>query len=100
MQADTKIKTIYEKYYTKDPKAFLEVLEIIKEKGVTKVEDAIDELLQLTPNDLNSEKVRIICSKDNCIDKTGIAHLSEKSKSTLAQYDFLRTLQNKEKEAV
>lgn len=100
MQADTKIKTIYEKYYTKDPKTFLEVLEIIKEKGVEKVEDAIDELVKLTPNDLNSEKVRSICNKDNCIEKTGIDHLSEKSKSTLAQYDILRTLQNKEKEAV
>ena len=100
MQADTRIKALYDKYYTKEPKAFLEVLEIIKEKGIGKVEEAINELLLITPNDLNAEKVRAICNKENCIEKTGVDRLSEKSKQTLMQYDLLRTLQNKKKEAV
>lgn len=99
LQADTRIKHIYEKYYTKEPKAFLEVLEIIKEKGVDKVEQALDEVLLITPNDLNAEKVRAVCNKENCIEKTGVDRLSEKSKQTLMQYDLLRNLQNK-KEAV
>ena len=100
MQTDTKIKEIYEKYYTKDPKAFLGVLELIREDGVEKIEDAIDKLIKLTPNDLNVEKVRAFCNKENCIEKTGVDRLSEKSKSTLMQYDLLRELQNKKKEAV
>ena len=74
--------------------------EIIKEKGIGKVEEAINELLLITPNDLNAEKVRAICNKENCIEKTGVDRLSEKSKQTLMQYDLLRTLQNKKKEAV
>ncbi len=100
LQADTQIKTIYESYYTKDPKGFLEVLEIIKELGVDEVAKALSELHNLTPSDLNSEKVRSFCNTKNCISTIGQDRLSKKSKSTLPQYDMLRVLQNTVKEAI
>ena len=100
LQADTQIKTIYENYYIKNPKGFLEVLEIIKEFGADAVADAIKELHNLTPSDLNSEKVRSFCNTKNGIASTGQDRLSKKSKSTLPQYDMLRVLQNTAKEAM
>lgn len=100
LQADTQIKTIYENYYTKDSKGFLEVLEIIKELGVDEVAKALSELHNLTPSDLNSEKVRSFCNTKNCINTIGQDRLSKKSKSTLPQYDMLRVLQNTVKEAI
>lgn len=44
LQADTTIKNIYERYYTKDVRTFLEVLEIIYEKGI----DAVNDRLEIT----------------------------------------------------
>lgn len=100
LQADTQIKNIYENYYIKDPKGFLDVLEIIKELGADEVAKALTELHNLTPSDLNSEKVRSFCNTKNCITSTGQDRLSKKSKSTLPQYDMLRVIQNTAKEAI
>lgn len=100
LQADAQIKNIYENYYIKDPKGFLEVLEIIKELGVDEVTKALTELHNLTPSDLNSEKVRSFCHTKNYINTIGQDRLSKKSKSTLPQYDMLRVLQNTSKEAI
>lgn len=44
LQADTKIKNIYKKYYTRDAKTFLQVLEIIYEKGIYVVTESVSEL--------------------------------------------------------
>lgn len=97
LQADTMIKNIYELYYTKEPQKFLEVLEIIKEIGPEKVMDALKELSVLSPYDLNAQKVRLICDKnnENCISVTGTDRLSEKSRETLKDYDILRDLQSR-----
>ncbi len=100
LQADTKIKNIYEQYYTKNPKGFLEVLEIIKELGADEVDKALKELRNITPSDLNPEKLKSFCKTKNCINTAGQDRLSKKSKSTLSQYDMLRNLQNIDKEAI
>ena len=100
LQADTRIKKIYETYYSREAKTFLDVLEIINEKGVNAVENALLELCRLSPKDMSADKVRVICDKikedRNPMTKTGTDRLSRKSKSTLGQYDKLRELQNTE----
>lgn len=98
LQADTRIKEIYETYYSSDAKTFLEVMEIICEKGIEKVEAALRRLEALSPGDLGADKVKVICDatdgKQKEKLKPGTDRLSRKSKSTLGQYDKLRGLQN------
>lgn len=100
LQSDTRIKKIFETYYSSDAKTFLDVLEIIYEKGVGDVETALLKLESLSPMDMSADKVKVICDKinenKNSITKTGTDRLSQKSKSTLGQYDKLRQLQNTE----
>ncbi len=97
LQSDTMVKNIYEKYYSKDPKTFLEVLDVIYEYGVSTVSEALCKLEQFSPLDMSADKVALICAKkEETVKQTNIKtdRLSEKSKSTLSQYDRLRTIQN------
>ena len=106
LQADTKIKNIYEHYYSKDAKIFLEVMEIIYEKGVDAVDDALRELERISPLDMSADKVRAICDysaeKKNCIRKEYTDPLSQKSRTNLSMYNQLAVIQSEKltKEAV
>lgn len=98
LQTDTQIKYIYKHYYTKDAKTFLQVLEIIFEKGIHVVTEALKELEKLSPTDMSADKVKVIC--ESIVEKkkyTTISysdHLTEKSRSTLLIYDQLAALQS------
>ena len=106
LQTDTQIKYIYEQYYTKDAKTFLQVLEIIYEKGIHAVTEALRELEKLSPMDMSADKVKVICEsrkeKEICVTVPLNDHLTEKSRSTLSIYDKLAALQSRKlnKEAV
>ena len=63
LKLDTKIKNIYNKYFTLNPKDFLDLYEIILEKGLDVVQDAIQELEKISPTDITTEKVKLICNK-------------------------------------
>lgn len=98
LQSDTMVKNIYEKYYSKDTKTFLEVLDVIYEYGVSAVSEALCRLEELSPFDMSADKVSLICAKkEESLKQTNIKtdRLSEKSKTTLSQYDRLRSVQNK-----
>jgi transposase len=98
LQADTQIKYIYEHYYSQDSKTFLQVLEIIYEKGTDVVIEALKELELLSPMDMSADKVKVICEhkqeKKNCITTSHTDHLTEKSRKTLSVYDRLAALQS------
>ena len=104
LQSDTRIKKLFETYYSSDARTFLEVLGIIYEKGVDDVATALLKLESISPMDMSADKVKVICDKisenKNSIMKTGTDRLSQKSKSTLGQYDKLRQLQSKEERMV
>lgn len=99
LQVDTKIKNIYNSYYNLEPKYFLEVLEIINERGVDIVQKALEELAKLSITDMSPEKVKILCDKidSNNENEVGTDTLSKIAENTLSHYDILRKLQ---KEAV
>ena len=61
LQADTQIKYIYDHYYSRDAKTFLQILEIINEKGTNAVFEAIRDLEMISPTDMSADKVRVIC---------------------------------------
>ena len=98
LQADTQIKNIYKKYYTRDAKIFLQVLEIIYEKGIHAVTEALKELEKLSPMDMSADKVKVICEsrqeRENHKDISYTDHLTEKSRNTLFKYDQLAALQS------
>ena len=103
LQADTLIKNLYEKYYTSDPKAFLQVLEVANEHGVEKICDAIGYLLKTAPSDLSADKVKAVIysrNNDNSIQHHDTGRLSLKIKSTLIQYDRLMEAMSGRREAV
>ena len=98
LQADTQIKTIYEKYYTNDARTFLEVLEIINAAGAEPVAKALEELMRISPLDLSADKVKAVCNRNenenNFITRTSYSQLGEMIKGTLIQYDRLREVMN------
>ena len=63
LNLDTQIKNIYNKYFTQNPKEFLDLYEIILEKGISTVQNAIEELEKISPIDISAEKVKLICNK-------------------------------------
>ena len=63
LQTDTMVKTIYEKYYSRDAKSFLEVLDVIYEYGETAVVEALTKLETISPFDMSADKVALICAK-------------------------------------
>ena len=102
-QSDTMVKNIYEKYYSKDTKTFLEVLDVIYEYGVSAVSEALCRLEKLSPFEMSADKVSLICAKkEESLKQTNIKtdRLSEKSKTTLSQYDRLRLIQNQSERKV
>ena len=74
------------------------VLDVIYEYGVSAVSEALCRLEKLSPFEMSADKVSLICAKkEESLKQTNIKtdRLSEKSKTTLSQYDRLRSIQNK-----
>lgn len=98
LQADTQIRDIFEHYYSKDTKTFLQVLEIIYEKGAAAVMEALKKLEQISPMDMSADKVKVICEhiqeKKNNGNIPYTDYLTEKSKRTLSAYDRLLAIQS------
>ena len=72
-------------------------IRIIYEYGVSAVSEALCRLEKLSPFDMSADKVSLICAKkEESLIQTNIKtdRLSEKSKTTLSQYDRLRKVQN------
>lgn len=81
------------------------MLEIILEKGIGAVSDALRKLEKISPMDMSADKVRVICEHTQEKDRTTESHadyLTEKTRSTLSAYDRLAALQSSrfKKEAV
>lgn len=53
-QMNPTLQTIYNKYYSQDPKDFIELLELISEKGLEK----------LSPTSINTEKIKMLSNRN------------------------------------
>ena len=62
-QMNPTLQTIYNKYYTQDPKDFIELLELIGEKGLEKIQEAIEDLEKLSPTSINTEKIKMLSNR-------------------------------------
>lgn len=106
LQSDGAVKRIYEMYYTDNAKEFLNVLELVREYGTQPVQAALQRLTLISPMDMSAEKVRVLVHQSMADEQpesaspSGIDRISEKAKSTLSQYDLLRSWQGKERNTV
>lgn len=91
LNLDNHIKNIYNKYFTQNPKEFLDVYEIILEKGINLVQNAIEELEKVSPIDISSEKIKLICNKQIIEENIDIANdeIAIASAKLLTQYKSL-----------
>lgn len=62
-QANPRLQEIYRQYYIKREKEFIELLELISEKSLEKVEEAIKTLQNLSPLDITTEKIKTIINR-------------------------------------
>lgn len=91
LKLDTKIKDIFNKYYIENPKEFLDLYEIILEKGLDIVEKAIEELLKIVPTDITTDKIELICSRKPLPTKVNYEEdeIAKISAASLMQYTLL-----------
>lgn len=96
LQSDARIKDIYETYYTDNPKAFLDTLILIRERGSSAVLKALRQLERLSPTDLSADKVRMICDKqaDEGRNAVGTDRISIATQQSLSNYNLLMKAQN------
>ena len=92
-QMNPTLQNIYNNYYTENPKDFVELLEIISEKGIKKVVNVIKELDKISPMGVNTEKIKMLCNRNsnmpNSINNERTTEIEEKSKSILIEYGHL-----------
>ena len=103
LQSDTLIKTIYEKYYSNDPRTFLEVLDVIHELGADTVYNSIQTLLRISPGDLSADKIKAVSGdfkiEYNTITSQEYSPLGKRISDGLSQYDRLMSAMNRRREA-
>lgn len=62
-QAHQKLHQIHNRYYIKKEKEFIELLELIGEKGLGEIEKVIEKLKKINPMDITTEKIKLLCSR-------------------------------------
>ena len=85
-----RLQAIFNKYYTENPKDFIELIEIISENGLDKIEAIINKLERIAPLGVDTEKIKMLSNRntDTVLEnnKEGITEIEQHSKSLLNQY--------------
>lgn len=89
-QMNPRLQTIYNKYYTENPKDFIDLIEIISEKGLDEIESIIKELERISPLGIDTEKIKMLCNRNNeLVSRSNVEKTSEietHSRNILHQY--------------
>jgi len=62
-QANPRLQQIYHRYYTTKERDFIDLMHFISEKGLDKVEEAIETLLRINPREVTTETIKAICNR-------------------------------------
>ena len=65
LQADPRIQNIYNTYYNKKEKDFIELLLFIDKSNISMIENAINLLIKINPANITTEKIKAICNRDD-----------------------------------
>ena len=91
-QTNPKLQSIYNRYYTTNSKDFIELIEIISENGLEKIENIIEELEKISPLSVNTEKIKMLCNRNKVYEHVSVNKNKEtteielQSKLILNQY--------------
>jgi transposase len=92
-QMNPTLQNIYNNHYTENPKEFIELLELISENGLKKIQNTICELEKLNPLGVNTEKIKMLCNRNRdekeIVNKDRSTEIEEQSKAILFQYGDL-----------
>lgn len=91
-QMNSKLQNIYNKYYTENPRDFIDLIELISKEGLEKIEQSIKELEKINPLGIDTEKIKLLCNrKDDSLkeDKYKNTEIEKHSKLILNQYGNL-----------
>lgn len=68
-QADKRLRHIYEGYFKERPKMFIELLHYQRERQLPlgKLEQAIQSLCRLCPQDVSLDKIRVLCERQEAL---------------------------------
>ena len=91
-QMNPKLQNIYNKYYTENPRDFIDLIELISHEGLENIEKSITALEKINPLNINTEKIKLLCNRQEeiMIDKEQKnTEIEENSKSILNHYGDL-----------
>lgn len=90
-QAEPDLKKTYQQYYIGKEKEFIELLELVGEKGWVKVKKSIETLRKINPRDISTEKVKMICNRndDKPLSVKSDGDIEAKSKEILKAYGLM-----------
>lgn len=92
-QAQPELQKIYHSYYTGKEKEFIQLLELIGEKSLSAVTNAITLLQRVSPTDISTEKITAICNRSTATEPNKsvkiITDIETKSRDILKSYGLL-----------
>ena len=91
-QMNPKLQNIYNKYYTENSRDFIDLIELISEEGLESIEKAIVSLEKISPLNINTEKIKLLCNRKEEIrtsNERKNTEIEKHSKSILNHYGNL-----------
>ena len=92
-QAQPELQKIYRSYYTRKEKEFIQLLELIGEKGLLAVNNAIILLQRVSPTDISTEKITAICNRNIAtepnVSEESVTDIETRSRDILKSYGML-----------
>lgn len=80
IQMDVALKDLYYKYFEKNDKDFVKLIDLIGKHGISAVENAINSLKELCPTNVSVDKIEFICSKK---DDPKIIYIKDRNDETV-----------------
>ena len=62
-----RLQSIFNNYYTENPKDFIDLIEIISIQGIDIIENIIKTLDKINPFGVNTEKIKMLCNRNKDI---------------------------------
>ncbi|KRQ85770.1 Integrase core domain protein [Caloramator mitchellensis] len=73
-QIDPRLQKIYQDYYIKREREFIELIQLIYEKNLEEILQAIEVLKKINPIDITTEKIKAICNRGEIRKEKGLTN--------------------------
>lgn len=60
---DSRVRNIYENYFIGKERDFVRLISLIGVYGIQSIEETINKILNITPNNVSIDKIEFLCSK-------------------------------------